>query len=398
MTAAPNAPLALIAAGGTGGHVFPARALAETLLARGWRVGLVTDKRGTAFETEAGELEVFRIHAAGIAGRGLLAKIKAAAALARGFVQCRTIVHREKPAVVVAFGGYVSVPPVIAAHARQIPIVLHEQNAVLGRANRLLASRATAIATSFAEVGKIPAEARDAVVMTGNPVRVGIRSVRDRDYPTRDADGRFELLVTGGSQGASVFAELIPEAIANLPEALRKRIRISQQTREAEVDRVVGIYRHLGVEATVGKFFGDMPERLAAAHLLVCRSGASTVAENTVAGRPALLVPYPHATDDHQTANARAIEAQGAAWSLPQSDLSAERLAERLEDLMSHPELLTAAAAAAHRAGVPDAVERLADLISNTARLRAGQALPDIAQSSDPSSEDTSSLTQRAVA
>ena len=183
MTAAPNAPLALIAAGGTGGHVFPARALAETLLARGWRVGLVTDKRGTAFETEAGDLEIFRIHAAGIAGRGLWKKLKAAATLARGFIECRKIVHRQKPAVVVAFGGYVSVPPVIAAYARQIPIVLHEQNAVLGRANRLLASRATAIATSFAQVEKIPAEARNAVVMTGNPVRAGIRALRERGYP-----------------------------------------------------------------------------------------------------------------------------------------------------------------------------------------------------------------------
>lgn len=395
MTAASSAPLALIAAGGTGGHVFPARALAETLLARGWRVGLVTDKRGTAFETEAGDLEVFRIHAAGIAGRGLWAKLKAATTLARGFIECRKIVHQQKPAVVVAFGGYVSVPPVIAAYARQIPIVLHEQNAVLGRANRLLASRATAIATSFAQVEKIPAEARNAVLMTGNPVRVGIRALRERDYPHLGETEKFELLVTGGSQGASVFAELIPEAIANLPEALRARIRISQQTREAELDRVVGIYRHLGVKATVQKFFGDMPERLATAHLLVCRSGASTVAENTVAGRPALLVPYPHATDDHQTANARAIEAQGGAWTLPQAALSAEQLSRQLEDLMTHPETLTAAAQAAHRAGVPDAVERLADLVADTARLRAGQALPDIAPSQ---SDGPSSTNQRAVA
>jgi UDP-N-acetylglucosamine--N-acetylmuramyl-(pentapeptide) pyrophosphoryl-undecaprenol N-acetylglucosamine transferase len=188
---------------------------------------------------------------------------------------------------------------------------------------------------------------------------------------------------------------LIPEAIANLPEALRARIRISQQTREAELDRVVGIYRHLGVKATVQKFFGDMPERLATAHLLVCRSGASTVAENTVAGRPALLVPYPHATDDHQTANARAIEAQGGAWTLPQAALSAEQLSRQLEDLMTHPETLTAAAQAAHRSGVPDAVERLADLVADTARLRAGQALPDIAPSQ---SDGPSSTNQRAVA
>lgn len=395
MTAASTAPLALIAAGGTGGHVFPARALAETLLARGWRVGLITDKRGTAFETQAGDLEIFRIHAAGLAGRGLLAKLKAAVTLARGFMECRKIVHRQKPAVVVAFGGYVSVPPVIAAYARQIPIVLHEQNAVLGRANRLLASRATAIATSFAQVEKVPADARDAVLMTGNPVRAGIRALRERGYPALVETGKFELLVTGGSQGASVFAELIPEAIANLPEALRARIRISQQARETELDLVTNTYRRLGVEATVRKFFDDMPDRLAAAHLLVCRSGASTVAENTVVGRPALLVPYPHATDDHQTANAAAIESQGAAWSFPQADLSAERLSRQLEDLMVHPATLTAAAEAARHAGVPDAVERLADLVADSARLRAGQALPDNA-SSDP--DVLSSTNQRAVA
>jgi UDP-N-acetylglucosamine--N-acetylmuramyl-(pentapeptide) pyrophosphoryl-undecaprenol N-acetylglucosamine transferase len=262
----------------------------------------------------------------------------------------------------------------------------------------LLAGRATAIATSFAQTGKVPTEARDAVVLTGNPVRAGIRALRGQPYPAPSETGAFELLVTGGSQGASVFAELIPEAIANLPETLRSRIRISQQVREAELDRVVGIYRHLGIEATVRKFFGDMPERLAAAHLLVCRSGASTVAENTVAGRPSLLVPYPHATDDHQTANAHAIEAEGAAWTFPQADLSVERLSERLADLMSHPETLIAAAAAAHEAGVPDAVERLADLVANTARLRSGQALRDPLPADAPSSGDTPSVTQRAVA
>lgn len=404
----PLSPLALVAAGGTGGHVFPARALAETLLARGWRVGLITDKRGGAFETDAGTLEVFRIHAAGIAGRGLLAKMKAAVALARGFMECRKIVHGLKPAILIGFGGYVSVPPVVASFARQVPIVLHEQNAVLGRANRMLASRATAIATCFAEVEKVPAEAREALVLTGNPVRAPILSVRERGYPALDESGPIELLVTGGSQGASVFATLIPDAIALLPEALRARLRISQQAREDEVASVTERYRDIGVSATVRRFFEDMPDRLAAAHLLICRSGASTVAENTVAGRPALLVPYPHATDDHQTANAGAIEASGGAWTLPQGTLSAEQLAEWLTRLLGEPAMLIEAASKARAAGVPDAVERLADLVTDTARMKDGESL-GAKRSANPSVEapgtdaresasSPSTLTRRAVA
>ena len=314
-----TAPLALIAAGGTGGHVFPARALAERLLARGWRVGLITDRRGEAWETEAGTLGVFRIHAAGVAGKSFLSKAKAAVHLARGFMESRRIIHTEKPAVIVGFGGYVSVTPVVAAFARQVPIVLHEQNAVLGRANRLLASRATAIATSFSEVEKVPAASREAIVLTGNPVRSPIRAVRDRARSPLGADDPIDLLITGGSQGASVFADLVPDAIAVLPEALRGRLRISQQAREADVDAVAERYAGMGVNATVQRFFDDMPDGLAAARLLICRSGASTVAENTVAGRPALLVPYPHAIDDHQTANARAIEAPEAPGRCPRT-------------------------------------------------------------------------------
>jgi UDP-N-acetylglucosamine--N-acetylmuramyl-(pentapeptide) pyrophosphoryl-undecaprenol N-acetylglucosamine transferase len=364
--------LILLAAGGTGGHVFPARALAETLLARGHRVGLVTDRRGTAFETASGTLEVHRIRAAGIAGRGIVAKARAVGELLLGYLEARRLIRTLAPAVVVGFGGYASVPTVLAAAGRGVPVVLHEQNAVLGRANRLLAARADAIAVSFAEVAKVRPADRGKLVLTGNPVREAIRSVRDTVLPPLSPDAPVAVLVTGGSQGASVFADLVPAAIARLPEALRRRLRLSQQARPVELAQVTAAYRELGVEADVRSFFDDMPDRLAEARLLVCRSGASTVAENTVAGRPALLVPYPHAIDDHQAANARAVAAAGGARVMPQAGTDAAALAAALAEILGDPGLLARMAEAARSVGVPDAVERLADLVER----RAGLARP----------------------
>lgn len=362
----PQRPI-LLATGGTGGHVFPAKALAEALLARGHRVGLVTDRRGTAFETAGGAVEVHRIRAAGIAGRGLVAKARAAGELLLGYLEARRLIRALRPAVVVGFGGYASVPTVLAAAARRVPIVLHEQNAVLGRANRLLASRADAVATSFAEVGKVRPADRGKLVLTGNPVRDAIRRLRDAVLPALAADAPICVLVTGGSQGASVFAELVPAAVAALPEALRRRLRLSQQAREAEFEQVVAAYRDLGVDADVRRFFDDMPARLADARLLVCRSGASTVAENTVAGRPALLIPYPHAIDDHQAANARAVAAAGGAVVLPQATTDVAGLAATLAGLLGDPDALARMADAARGVGVPDAVDRLADLVERHA-------------------------------
>lgn len=358
----------LLATGGTGGHVFPARALAEALLSRGHRVGLVTDRRGTAFETESGRLEVYRIRAAGIAGRGLVAKVRAIGELALGYIEARRLIRSLAPAVVVGFGGYASVPTVLAASARGVRVVLHEQNAVLGRANRLLAPRADAVAVSFPDVRKVRTADRGKLVLTGNPVREAIRAVRDDIRPPLAGVAPIALLVTGGSQGASVFADLVPAAVALLPADLRARLRLSQQAREIELEQVVAAYRDLGVDADVRRFFEDMPARLADARLLICRSGASTVAENTVAGRPALLVPYPHAIDDHQAANARAVAAAGGARVLPQAALDAGSLAECLTDVLSDPAGLAAMATAARGVGVPDAVDRLADLVERHAR------------------------------
>lgn len=374
----------LLATGGTGGHVFPAKALAETLMARGHRVGLVTDRRGTAFETTRGALDVHRIRAAGIAGRGLVAKARAAGELLLGYFEARRLISSLRPSVVVGFGGYASVPTVLAASARNVPVVLHEQNAVLGRANRLLAGRADAIAVSFADVGKVRPADRAKLVLTGNPVREAIRDIRAVTVAPLADDAPIPVLVTGGSQGATVFADLVPAALALLPVELRNRLRVSQQARDAEFDRVVEAYRALGIDADVRRFFDDMPARLADARLIICRSGASTVAENTVAGRPALLVPYPHAIDDHQTANARAVAAGGAARLLPQAGTDAATLADALVELLGNPAALAAMAAAARGIGVPDAVDRLADLVERHAHLNpAGQAQHSAAATTD---------------
>lgn len=357
----------LLTAGGTGGHVFPAKALADALLKRGHKVGFITDTRGTAFEEGRDDLPVYRIRAAAVAGRGLIGKAKSAIELMRGYFQSRSLITRLNPVALVGFGGYVSVPPVFAADARAVPIVLHEQNAVLGRANRLLAPKAKAIVTCFTEVFKVPAAAQSRLVLTGNPVREPI--VELGKLAKEPAGDRLNLLVTGGSQGASVFAKLVPEAIALLASELRARLSISQQAREDDLPTVKQRYEELGVEADVQRFFTDMPARLGAASLMICRSGASTVAENQVAGIPSLLLPYPHATDDHQTANARAMEASGGARVLPESETTAESLAQLLEELLSDPQRLTDMASAARASATPDAVERLADLVEQTAGL-----------------------------
>jgi len=357
----------VLASGGTGGHVFPAKALAELLAARGQRVALITDTRGSAFDDAAAGIEVHKIRAGGIAGRGLLAKLKGAVKLFLGWRDARRMMDRLDPVAVVGFGGYASVPTVLAAGNRGIPVVLHEQNAVIGRANRLLAGNASAIATCFEAVDKIPAKDRRKVVLVGNPVRDAVKALRTAPPAPLLAAGTREILVTGGSQGASVFADLIPAAVAGLPDALRARLRIAQQARPAEVDQVTDAYARLGVTADVRQFFDDMPARLRAAHLLICRSGASTVAENTVAGRPALLVPYPSAIDDHQTANARAIEAASGAIVLPQKDLTPDRLAGVLADLLDDTDRLAAMTEAAHAYGRPDAVDDLATLVLATA-------------------------------
>ena len=352
----------VLAAGGTGGHMFPAEALARELLARGCAVELVTDRRGAGFGPDLGRVAIHRISAGGVAGGGLLKRLKGLLSLALGFVQARGLLKDLDADAVVGFGGYPSVPTALAGALAGLRVVLHEQNAVLGRANRLLAPRARAIATCFAEVkGLAPADRAKAKV-TGNPVRPAIVAVGRRPYARPAADGRLRLLVTGGSQGAKAFNDVVPDAVRRLPEDLRRRLDVVQQVRGDALDEVAAAYDSCGVTAHLAGFLDDMPERLAEAHLAICRAGASTIAELAVAGRPAILVPYPFATDDHQTANAQALVEAGAAWLMPERALNAEALAERLGALFAAPAVLARAAQCAAALAHPDAARHLADL------------------------------------
>ena len=357
-------PLIVLAAGGTGGHVFPAEALAATLLERGYRLALVTDRRGQSYGGTLGKLDTHRIAAGGVTGRGKLASLRALAEIGIGVLQARLLLARLKPAVVVGFGGYASVPTMVAASLRGIPTAIHEQNAVLGRANRLLASRVRRVATSYAYVAHIDERLTAKVVHTGMPVRTAIAALRGTQYPPLGTTDPLRLLVLGGSQGARVLSEVIPAAIALLPESLRGRLEISQQCRPEDLDAVREAYGNANIAATLESFFTDVPERMSAAHLVIARSGASTVAELTALGRPSILVPYPHATDDHQTANAHAVDDVGAAWLMPQTAFTPEVLASRLESLFTQPGTLIRAAECASAAARPDAASRLADLVA----------------------------------
>ncbi|MBT5049025.1 MAG: undecaprenyldiphospho-muramoylpentapeptide beta-N-acetylglucosaminyltransferase [Rhodospirillaceae bacterium] len=351
----------VLAAGGTGGHVFPAQALAEILTARGWRIALVTDSRGTAFGESVAGVETHRIRAASFSG-GILTKLKGLIQLGLGLIQARNLLRRLSPSAAVGFGGYPSVPTMWAATGIRLPTLIHEQNAVLGRANRLLAPRVDRIATSFEEIQGIQPKDRQKVVLTGNPVRAAITAIASQPYPQRqNADDPLNLLIFGGSQGATILSDVVPAAIAALTDKARQQLRVVQQCRAEDLDRVRKVYSDAGIQAELAPFFDDMPARLAATHLVVARAGASTIAEVTSAGRPVLLVPYRHAMDDHQTANARAIEEAGGGWMLSEDDFTPSTLKDRLQAFLATPDLLTRAAAGAHNAGRTDAADSLAD-------------------------------------
>ena len=341
--------LVVLAAGGTAGHVFPAEALATELMQRGHRLAAITDRRGGAWKGALANIETHRILAGGIAGKSFAARLKSGPELAIGTWQARGILKRLAPKAVVGFGGY--------------PTVLHEQNAILGRANRLLASRVQRIATSFENSEGIPEDAAGKVVHTGMPVRAAVAAVAGRPYPPLQSGRPVSLMVIGGSQGAHVFSEVVPAALEGLGVELKARLRVSQQCRPEDLDRARDRYRKLGIAAELATFFDDLPERLAVAHLLIGRAGASTVAEMLVVGRPGILVPYPHAIDDHQTRNAHAIDEAGAGWLMPETSFTPGGLAARLESLFGLPAILEKAAACAKTAGNADAAKRLADMV-----------------------------------
>jgi UDP-N-acetylglucosamine--N-acetylmuramyl-(pentapeptide) pyrophosphoryl-undecaprenol N-acetylglucosamine transferase len=368
----------VIAAGGTGGHLFPAEALAAELLGRGERVALMTDARSAAFDSPAfANAERFVLRGAGLSGRGVKRALAGAAALAAGTVEARRRLLALHAKAVVGFGGYPSVPPILAARllpaARRPATVLHEQNAVLGRANRLLARGADALALSFAATTEVPGAARARLV--GNPVRPALAELVGRPYPLPQEGGALRLLVLGGSLGARIFADVVPDAVAALPDALRARLLVTQQCRVEDLDRVRAAYAAMGVPADLAAFFPDVAGRLATAHLVVARAGASTVAELACAGRPSILVPLPHAIDDHQTANARALGEAGAALLVPQPAFTPPALAAHLAAWLGDPDALVAAAAAAARLARPEAARQLADLVLMLARARAPEEI-----------------------
>jgi UDP-N-acetylglucosamine--N-acetylmuramyl-(pentapeptide) pyrophosphoryl-undecaprenol N-acetylglucosamine transferase len=361
------APLVLLAAGGTGGHLFPAEALAIALQKRGAAVELATDARAAHFEFPAGAVHL--IPSATLRGRNPLALARTAALLALGTAKAWSLLGRIRPAVVVGFGGYPTVPPLTAAAFRGIPTVLHEQNGVMGRANRLLAGRVTCIATGFRSLQNLDARLATKIVFTGNPVRPQVVEAARRLYAASAPQAPLHLVVFGGSQGARVMADVVPAAIALMQPGLRSRLALVQQARAEDLDAVRATYARLGVVAEVAPFFADLPARIAAGHLVVSRSGASTVAELSAIGRPALLVPLPHALDQDQFANAGLLAEAGGAVRIVQRDFTPERLAAEIAGLADDPGRLARMAAAAKSAGSIDAAERLADVVLKVAGI-----------------------------
>jgi len=350
----------LLAAGGTGGHLFPAEALAHELLARGWAVDLITDGRAERFADRFPAGAIHTVSAATIAGRNPLALAMAGWTIWRGVRQSTALIERVKPKAVVGFGGYPTLPPVYAATRRGVPTVIHEQNAVMGRANKALAGRVDAIAGGFLQAEGAFA---DKTVVTGNPVRPAVLEASQTPYEKPRAGGEFRLLVFGGSQGAQYFSEAVPAAVAAMPEELRRRLRLTQQARPEDEAAVRARYADLGVAADVSPFFNDLADRLAAAHLVISRSGASTVSEVAAVGRPAIFIPYPYALDHDQAANAAALAATGGAEVRPQSSLSPQLLADLIAAAMNDADGLEHKARAARSAGRPDAAQLLADLV-----------------------------------
>ena len=362
----------VLATGGTGGHVFPAEALAGELEARGLPFALVTDSRGRQWQGALSRRPIHYIHSASPTG-SLRKRLTAMFALAFGLFDAWRALGRIGPSAVVGFGGYASVPTLIAARLRRLPAMLHEQNAVLGKANRLVLGGAARVATSFARTQYLADDDRRASLV-GNPVREPVRLLRTSPYRAPGEGRVIDLLVFGGSQGAASFSQVIPEAVLSLPSALRARVRLVQQCRPEDIERVRRRYADLGIPAELLTYIEDMPVKLADAHLVIGRAGASTIAELTAAGRPAILIPYAAATDDHQTANAREMVKAGGARAIQEAGFTPRVLARQIEAMAADPGALDNAAARALSVGRPHAARDLADLAERIAQ-GAGPAL-----------------------
>jgi UDP-N-acetylglucosamine--N-acetylmuramyl-(pentapeptide) pyrophosphoryl-undecaprenol N-acetylglucosamine transferase len=373
----------ILAAGGTGGHMIPAHALAAELRARGHGAALITDERGAKIP---GLFDGVPVHIlpAGRLGGGPFGYLKAGLAVLRGRKQAKALYKEFRPDVVIGFGGYPAFPSLLAASAMNIPTVLHEQNAVLGRVNRLLAGEAEAIATAYAEIDRLKPRYRGKVALVGNPVRASIARLGEMPLPPFDEIAPLKILVTGGSQGATILGQVVPEGLGQLEPSIRHRLQVVQQCRADDVEAVRALYAANKIPAELMTYIVDMPAKIAEAHLIIARSGASTIAELTAAGRPAILIPLPTATDDHQTANAREMAKAGGARMIPQHDFTPDTLARQIEALVKDPQALANAAARSLSVGRPNAASDLADLVERIANKQAPVAVGPAAVRAQP--------------
>lgn len=354
----------VLAAGGTGGHMVPAHAVAEELMARGHHVALVTDERGAKIPGLFKDVAVHILPAGRMQG-GPRGWLRGARAIWDGRDMARRMYETFRPSVVVGFGGYPALPALLGAIKEGIPTAVHEQNAILGRVNRLLARKVNAIATAYPDVEKLSAKYADKVHLVGNPVRAEVLALRTEEFPMLTDESVFRLLVTGGSQGATILSSVVPDGLGMLPLSLRRRLQVTQQCRAEDIEKVRALYAALEIPADLATYINDMPEKLSWAHLVIARAGASTIAELTAAGRPAILVPLPSAMDDHQTANVRELVACGGARSIRQSAFTPVELAKQMQKMAMEPGALQNAARRAWQCGRPDAARDMADLLES---------------------------------
>jgi len=352
----------VLAAGGTGGHMIPAHALADELMGRGHHVALITDDRGARIPGLFDRVPVHILPAGRLSG-GPLGWLRALRNIHAGRAMAARLYETFRPSAVIGFGGYPALPALLAARKLGIPTLVHEQNAVLGRVNRLMAGKVDAIATAYAEIDRLAPKHAGKCHLVGNPVRDEVLALREQPFPPLGENGIFRILVVGGSQGASILSEVVPDGLALLPEHFRRRLQVTQQCRAEDIEQVRAKYAGFGIPADLATYIPDLPERLAWSHLMIARAGASTIAELTAAGRPAILIPLPSATDDHQTANAREMAKVGGARMIPQKKFTPVELAKQMQKLGLDPQALARAAERARTVGRPDAARDLADLV-----------------------------------
>ncbi len=387
-------PPIIIASGGTGGHLFPAQALASEMSRRGRRLILITDNRGEGFAQSFPGAQVAHIRAATFAGAGLFGRMRAAVLIVLGIFDAFRILRRERPKVVIGFGGYPSFPTMVAAMLTGVRRCVHEQNAILGRVNRAIATRINVIASTFGAFDDVSASVNKKVVVTGNPLRDPVVALAGTPYPPLAETNEVYVLVFGGSQGARILSDRVPEALALLPDQHKRRLRVVQQCRPEDESRVAEAYADDGIDAEISPFFNDMPDRIAQSHLVICRSGASTVCEVAAIGRPAIFVPLPTAMDDHQTVNASFLARTGGGWLIPQTQLTPEGLSKKIAELFDDPAVLSEAASKAAAFGRTGAAVRLADLLEDVEARRpireVSETMP-FGQDADPTHKSVGS-------